>query len=211
MIICNKKFQDINNICNKPLFESEHFKVIPSIGSIVEGWLLMIPKTHFISFAYMSQELLIEAQEVSVQIINIIKKEYNSDVVVFENGAGELNTKIGCGVDYAHIHFVPIKINAKHIIDSFYKRELLWKKIFSLKELSTYKTNYYLINDSSNYFVGIPPFAESQLIRKGIAESVGMPHKFDWKKYPFEENVVKTINRFKHQTIEINEQLFVQT
>ena len=31
------------------LFESENFVVVPTIGSIVPGWLLVVPRSHFMS------------------------------------------------------------------------------------------------------------------------------------------------------------------
>jgi hypothetical protein len=34
---------------NEFLIETENFAVVPSLGALVEGWLLMVPKEHYIS------------------------------------------------------------------------------------------------------------------------------------------------------------------
>ena len=33
-----------------PLVETENFVVVPSLGALVEGWLLIVPKAHHISY-----------------------------------------------------------------------------------------------------------------------------------------------------------------
>ena len=52
-----KKFNDLVSY-NVRLYETENFAVIPSLGSIVEGWLLIIPKKHYLSYGYLSSEEL---------------------------------------------------------------------------------------------------------------------------------------------------------
>src|SRR5689334_5777564 len=36
---------------DRPLLSTDNFYVVPSLGSLVEGWLLVIPKDHVISAA----------------------------------------------------------------------------------------------------------------------------------------------------------------
>jgi len=115
MKTCNKKFQD-NEAHNKSLIESKNFRVIPSIGAIVDGWVLMIPKKHYVSFSEMGEELLLEATELGKYLNSLLNQIYQREVISFENGASSKNNLIGCGVDYAHLHFVPISIDLKRTI-----------------------------------------------------------------------------------------------
>lgn len=208
MKTCNKKFQE-NKLQNKTLLESQNFRVITSIGAIVEGWVLLIPKKHFISFSEMDDNLLLEAEKLSEKIYLLLNKTYQCEIVSFENGANSYNNKIGCGVDYAHIHFVPIKINLKRIIESEYKNDIKWDNIYSLNKINEYRdSSYFYIKTNQKGLITFAPSPKSQIIRKGIAKAVGIPNKFDWKKYPFKINVINTINKLQSIRIKENDYTF---
>ena len=36
-------------VWNEPILESQNFVVVPSLGSLVEGWTLLLPKSHYLS------------------------------------------------------------------------------------------------------------------------------------------------------------------
>ena len=38
-----------NQIADHVLFESANFVVVPTVGSIIPGWLLVVPRSHFLS------------------------------------------------------------------------------------------------------------------------------------------------------------------
>ena len=114
-----KKFNDLESY-NVRLYETEHFAVIPSLGSIVEGWLLIIPKEHYLSYGYIESQALLDELKKLIDYVGGIVKQVYGDYVIFENGAYCSNKLVGCGVDYAHIHIVPIKIDLiKYVKDYF--------------------------------------------------------------------------------------------
>jgi diadenosine tetraphosphate (Ap4A) HIT family hydrolase len=45
---------------NKPVFETSKFVVLPSLGSLVEGWLLLIPRKHAICLGALDRKLVPE-------------------------------------------------------------------------------------------------------------------------------------------------------
>lgn len=205
MDIYNKKFHE-NKLQNRTLLESQNFRVIPSIGAIVEGWVLLIPKKHYVSFSEIDETLLFEAKNLGERTRALLHNTYQCEIVSFENGANSKNNLIGCGVDYAHIHFVPIKINLKKIIEKEFQIKIDWHNINSIVELKKYrKSSYFYIRTEFTEFATIAPQPKSQLIRKGIANAVGKPNEFDWKKYPFYSNVNKTINSLLSSKLTENE------
>lgn len=204
----NKKFQE-DKLHNTTLIESDNFRIVPSVGSIVEGWVLLIPKKHYISFSEMDENLIEEANTLSEKVYRLLSEIYDCEIVSFENGANSVKNQIGCGVDYAHIHFVPINVNLKSIIESEYGDVIKWDKVYSLNELNRFVGNsYFYLNFDSQQIVCCAPYPKSQLIRKHIASFVGVPDKYDWKKNPFEDNVLKTINKLQSVIKEENECIF---
>ena len=56
--------QDTVEDWDEPLFESPNFVVLPSLGALVEGWLLLVPKKHFICMGELPDSVANEMQEV---------------------------------------------------------------------------------------------------------------------------------------------------
>ena len=189
-------------IFNESLIETENFKVIPTLGSLVEGWVLVVPKKHYLSFGYLEEYLFTELNYIHNKVIKTLQILYNDDVIVFENGALDLGSFIGCGVDYAHIHYVPLKLDIKYLVNEFYGNNIKWEKITTLGRMKykIEKSKPYLFIEENNrdrYICEIhQPY--SQLIRKFIANQVGKSSQYDWKEYSFEENITKTIDKFEH-------------
>lgn len=195
-----KKFNDAE-FYNVRLYETEHFAVIPSLGSLVEGWLLIIPKQHYLSFGYLqSGELYNELEELIGYVGKIVKIVYG-DFVVFENGAFCADKLVGCGVDYAHIHIVPTNCNLLDIIENQFSVKYNWKPIFSLKITSTYveenKPYLFYRNQQDYSFITTDTNIPSQLFRKAIAYTIGNEKEYDWKNNLFLDNIHETIVKYK--------------
>jgi len=187
-------------VYNEILFETKNFKVIPSLGSLVEGWLLVIPKIHYISYGEITDVTLLEELDMLLNYVcNIIKIEYG-EYIIFEHGPIEENSKVGCGVDYAHIHIVPIKLNLD-LINSLSQETLQWANVESLHSTSSYTNSgrayLYFQDNSKNCYIGTKEDIPSQFFRRIIATIIGRPQIFDWKTNYFLENVKSTYARLK--------------
>lgn len=192
---------------NQALLESRHFKVLPSLGSLVEGWLLIVPKKHFICFgAIESPDLYQELDKLAGEVCSIVEKEFGN-YVIFEHGPSQLNSVVGCGVDHAHLHIVPINVDLmleskKHISNC------VWNKVKGIESTRAFfdrNENYLFIQDNDlNSFIATAPEIPSQTFRKIIAERLGISNRFDWKKYPFLSNIERTITRVARAKSEVN-------
>src|ERR1700674_1783452 len=96
----------LEEILNQPFLESRNFVVLPSLGALVEGWLLLVPKTHVICMGELSDNLTAEMQELKSRIRETLQRAYGN-VCAFEHGPSRAKTSLGCGVDHAHLHLVP--------------------------------------------------------------------------------------------------------
>lgn len=196
-----KKFND-PDFYNVRLYETEHFAVIPTLGSLVEGWLLIIPKQHYLSFGYLQSDKLYNELEELIDYVGTIVKNVYGNYVVFENGAFCTDKLVGCGVDYAHIHIVPTNFNLLDIVEKQFSVKYNWEQVSLLKSTSYYIKNNkpYLFykNQQGNSYITTDVEIPSQLFRKAIAYAMGLNQEFDWKNNHFLDNIHKTIANYKN-------------
>ncbi len=198
----NKNFFE-SYFYNEILFESENFAVMPSLGSLVEGWLLIVPKTHYLSIGQIANDMLYhELDELMKEVGDIVKSNYGN-YIIFEHGPSEEKSVVGCGVDYAHIHIVPLSIDLIKKCEE-HNLDFIWNKVAGIASTSLLaKENlaYLFLSKFEESFIATGEKFESQLFRKLIAESLGKEGMWDWKKYPFEENIQATLEKLKVYTL----------
>jgi diadenosine tetraphosphate (Ap4A) HIT family hydrolase len=181
---------------NSILFESENFIVIPSLGSLVPGWVLIIPKVFSLSLSQLSEEKLIELEKIANSFEIKMKSKFNSNTVRFEHGPSSSQSKVGCGVDYAHLHIIPIDFDLIDSLKNLLNINYEWREIKSLNSLSCVSTKedyLYYRNGLDKHFVTIQNNIPSQLFRRVIAHQLNQPEKFDWKFFPHFNLVDETI------------------
>ena len=66
------------NIGNRILFESKNFVVFPTIGQIVEGYLLIAPKKHFISIAAIPKSMFSELEKLQKKVRAVLEENYST-------------------------------------------------------------------------------------------------------------------------------------
>src|SRR6266436_3109848 len=84
------------------LLESESFAVIPSIGPLVEGHVLLSPKKHFKSFAQMATEFEQEFAIIKKRLSAILTRTYEQRIHYFEHGSAKKALQPMCTVEHAH-------------------------------------------------------------------------------------------------------------
>ena len=89
------------------MFESENLVAIPSLGSLVEGWLLIVPRMHFISTGAFPPDLHEEFATFKREVCARLTALYG-EICAFEHGPYAPSRQVGCGVDHAHVHLVPV-------------------------------------------------------------------------------------------------------
>jgi ATP adenylyltransferase len=194
---------------DEPLFECDSFVAVPTLGPLVDGWLLVVPRTYALSFAELPPSLFTELYAFLDRIVPLIEQRYGA-VAVFEHGPARVGSNIGCGVDYAHLHVVPTKCDlragAKKIAPA-----ISWHVIPSLRHLSELKDrtrDYWFVQQvygKSACAVGEilvdDQSAPSQLFRKVIADHIGSAESFDWKSDCKADSIIRTIEAFTQRAI----------
>ena len=93
--------------CNTRLLESRNFVVVPTVGMIVPGWLLLLTKEHVPNMATIPASWHAEMSDLLRQAKALLSRHF-SPPFVFEHGADPKH-KVNCGscVDHAHLHLIP--------------------------------------------------------------------------------------------------------
>lgn len=186
--------------CDTVLYESQHFRVVPSLGSLIKGWVLITPKEEYLNFSLLNEPKYAELE----LLINEIKAFQNSiygDTVIFEHGPTHKCSKTGCGVDYAHLHLVPCRFNLLDGFHKYLKIDLKWHEIRGISEILNFNKNEldYLYYRTSNdrHFITLHEEFPSQVFRKVIAHYIGNPGKYNWREFPELMTIRKTIQDFE--------------
>lgn len=190
MLECNKpcRFCDILRgekffgSVDNPINENKDFFVLPTIGPLVEGWSLVIPKEHGYSMKkYYKSESFINYVN---SFLNVLEKKYQKPFIVFEHGATNYGSLTACSTNHAHLHILPFQESLLDIM----QETKTWKicnivdieKIVGNNEYLLYSEIKDNIKDSIVY-VSIVSEPESQYFRKLISQKLGIPQAFDYK------------------------------
>jgi ATP adenylyltransferase len=178
--------------------ESRNFRVLPSLGALVEGWVLVVPKGHFLSMATVPISLLPEMDDLKSAVATRLCRIYGA-ISAFEHGPGKNQRKVGCGVDHAHLHMLPVDFDLLTAATPFLPTD-------SRVEEASLTHCQLAARAGDDYIYLEQPLGRgriihsqklgSQLFRRAIAASLGVPDEFDWRTNPKIENVDATIRAF---------------
>lgn len=172
--------------------------VVPSVGSMVEGWVLAIPRRHVLALA----ELTLQEQQEFAAIVNeanrLVSAEYGT-TVQFEHGPAAENKAAGCGVDHAHLHIVPFRGSLREEAKNHeFGPDLHWIQAPDLSALASAHASgldylYIRETDGMGWF-STAQSIPSQLFRQVIALRIGL-RDWDWKCNPRSEVSSRTMRR----------------
>jgi ATP adenylyltransferase len=180
--------------------ESEHFVAWASLGAMIEGWLIVVPKEHYLSLATLPSSLRGEFEDFRGGLERSLRASYGS-AVAFEHGPSTVKTPAGCGIDHAHLHMVPTTYDLLSPTKALMPRDATWEPASSIWDAkSAVKAGkcyiYIRQNDGSQWLfsaLNIP----SQLLRRVISMQLGRPELYDWRENPEHGIVEATIRRLQ--------------
>lgn len=186
----------VSNTWDTVLFESSNFVVVPTRGSIVKGWLLVVPKRHFPCVGAFAPDLREEFNDVRATVSSVVKAKYGS-VIQFEHGPVGVGHPAGCGVDHAHLHVVGLNTDLIEHSTNNFKLPAIWEKIDTVNRTAdafAERVPYLFVeNENGEQWLLKHHGIGSQMLRKVIASQRGLADYFDWKQHAFPENVTQTI------------------
>jgi diadenosine tetraphosphate (Ap4A) HIT family hydrolase len=166
--------------------ESAGTAVVPSLGPLAPGHVLVCPKSHHRSVAATSLELQRELNAVAERTASLLTQIFHAPVHSFEHGDASRGHDVSCSVEHAHLHLLPTTADPWLSL----RGELDWRPIRegeSLAELTGGEEYLYYARPDGESFVhlgsGDGPLP-SQLLRLRFAEAMGAADTWNWRLAP---------------------------
>lgn len=179
---------------NEVLDETKNFLAIPSLGSIVKNWILIVPKWPVANFAQVPSAL---QPELAAFISRIAGNLGNASgrTYLFEHGA-TYDSDLSCGVHQAHLHLVNLNFDLTKASEQALPGK--WKEVTSQFPRFGTRGPYFFVSDLANTsFIACDIPITSQWFRKIIAQQSSNHEEWDYRRFAHMSNVEETINTFR--------------
>ncbi len=166
------------------LAETQRLAVIPSLGALAYGHVLITPRGHRRSWASATAEERESLSETLDPITQELERRSGGSVHIFEHGSSAGGASVACSVEHAHLHLVPAEVE----IWSGLATRFQWQEVFDLEELDS-------AAEGHEYLLYRPPYGgfhislhdegvlPSQLLRRVLADSLADPD-WNWRVTP---------------------------
>jgi diadenosine tetraphosphate (Ap4A) HIT family hydrolase len=182
---------------NRPLIESPSFFVVPSLGSLLEGWLLIVPRCHFLSAAAMPADLVRELEQLKRRVHQALHSAYGT-VCFFEHGPAAQKSATGCGVDHAHVHALPVPEAVLKLTEAYLPPGATFSggTLKGCREAIDSGYDYlYFEGPTVGRQIAVSSGFSSQTFRRAVAQHLGRPGDYDWRANQNLDLVRATIER----------------
>jgi len=177
---------------NSKLFETENFIIIPALGPLCVGHVMVTSKYHQQNLLSSTKNLWKEYDEI-ISIVTKINQKYYSNLLEAEHGGFE-NYNSGACINHTHINLIP---NFGNIENIFAKLLTPLQSASNISDIKSYNKPYVSIRgNSKNIKIYDGMNLPSQFIRRVIANYLGY-NTWEWGKYYKLNDVSKTINLWK--------------
>lgn len=180
--------------------ESANFAVVPSLGPVVPGHSLIVPKAHFKSFSDVLRGTNYaggaELQALRRSLSGVLSTLYQAPVHQFEHGSPAGNPKVLCTVDHAHLHFLPTSVNIQPRLSEDSRWAPCPGGLERLASSTSGKEYMFYESPTGNtwFAVSVEGF-ESQYLRRLFAEETGMSANWNWRENPQPASVNETFRK----------------
>lgn len=186
---------------NKPehiVYETKSFFVVPGTGAFFPGYLMIVPKRHIMSFAWLTPDELNEFFTVLNDMRSILESIYGSRVLAFEagskdDGAGKHLTSIV----HAHFHLAPVDMPLLKEV----RRSGITPALIKKQEITNYGKYHYLlyVDQEDNWFIANDPhcYFPRQHFRQVLADWLGCYEFYNWRQYPYRDRMDVIANEFR--------------
>lgn len=180
-----QKGKKVFEIVDNPIIENDNYYLMSSIGALIEGWTMVIPKEH--GYSMKQYYLDLDFYRFINDSISKIKKAYGiNKVIVFEHGANKFGSLTACGTNHSHIHIVPIN---ESLLDDVTEAMSFTRIKFDQVQDYVGDSEYLLYADvedeleKSDCYIHLLKEPISQFFRRIIANKLGCPEKYNYREF----------------------------
>ena len=199
------RFYRCYGVSSRVVYQEDRFVVIPTLGALFSGSLLIVPVEHYETFAQLSESQMSVVFGIVKRLEASLKKI--GCPVLFEHGAQSC-TGGGCGIYHAHLHLVPLP-NDIRILDVFppevsvQRAQSISEAFHQLREIPEYLLFTNAAGDTGYVDASASPFRfESQYFRRRIRDHFAVDANWDWRSYDYpEKSVLETLRTFGRECV----------
>jgi hypothetical protein len=185
------------------LAESSGFIAMPSLGHLVDGYMILCSRDHVPSIgASLHHRPIEELVEFVADVRGRIERLFGRDIVLFEHGCGRNSPQLGCGIYHAHLHMIPSTLDFG--IDGRVS-QLRWNPctLQDLQELGDSPSGYLFYTNplGKGFATTDTSSVPSQFFRRIIADAVLKSTQWNWREFPMADRIASTMHSFSAGTI----------
>lgn len=177
---------------DRPVRETLNFVVLPSLGSLVPGWLLVFPRAHYRALADCREDQREELRYLRLELDGLLSNTFSSPVAQFEHGA-VCGGVVGCGVFHAHLHLVPTAYDLLGAGRALFP-DLVWHEAPNLDSVweTDHPEDYLCIEQEGRTSVSTSDGIPSQFFRRALSAAMERPHEWNWRLNPGLDMIERT-------------------
>ena len=167
------------------IYQSKNFFVVPGLGAFYDGYVMLCPRRHVMSFAELNDEEHEEFLQVLDDIRYILKYVYHKEIFVFECGSGRNGGgKHATSIVHAHIHFAPTDMPVLKCV----QKSGIHPGLICPNDLHQYGEYPYMlyIDQEDNWYIASDPnsYYPRQHPRQVLADYMGLARgEYNWRKF----------------------------
>jgi len=173
---------------SRVLAKNKSLTIIPSLGPITQGHLLICSNKHFLSLADGFNRGLeeIEIKSAMHTVRSWLEKYFQLPVIAFEHGSVVGGDRSSACVEHAHLHMLPLPKNLTNWLDL---KDNQWTQIEKTTDLAIWEAEQtdYLFYEDTHGFKWTRPASlnySSQFFRRQLSRALNQPSSFDWRINP---------------------------
>jgi diadenosine tetraphosphate (Ap4A) HIT family hydrolase len=186
------------------LIQSPHFVVVPSIGPLRVGHVMIVSRSHVGGILRMGADELVECEQLAEICVRRLIALYGGSILIFEHGSACRPSSLSAAcVEHAHLHLLPGPIE---FVNSVRCRLKKWETGRTLLELSgdAVAAGYILVGSSvpvMGYHLHVlSASVPSQMLRQQYAAMTGQIEAWDWRKAPRQTEFIQTLMDWRRES-----------
>jgi len=188
--LCESEIKRNNKVENQILYEDDSFFLVPCIGPLTNGHIMIVTKEHnYLSFA----DLPCDKYERFVEIVSNMRARFRGKLLLAEHGSFIGHTGGKC-ITHAHVHLIPYE-HETNLLDD-YLSKIFVKKLESLPSVINNQP-YILLENGNTISLYSAYNIKSQLIRILIKEKLNDLDKWNWRQSRNEPLILKSVELWK--------------
>ncbi len=180
---------------NRPLASDGDYAIaIPSIGSFVPGYILVVPTEHVTASCRISSNHKARFASFAENLAAKLASIYQKQVTVFEHGACASPTQqqSAC-INHAHIHLIPGNYDLMSAAPSQAHKH---SSLEDFLDQDCGEDPYLMLRDPDGPLLSFEDRPAAQFFRRIIAQRLEIRDHWDYAMFPFFENVIRTYKDF---------------